>query len=167
MRVDKGSQTVEFDNMQDRPLKGTAGWKKFGVVLDVPQDATGVFFVVLLDSAGKVWLSEVKFEVVGTDVPTTGIRPQAPAVRPGQSGFSTTIKVEFRRLFVAQGFDGLQARGLERRPEAADNSDKRQDDERDHHHPERRLEKDVALMVGRLVELAIERHRRDGDRQQP
>jgi hypothetical protein len=25
MRVDKGSQTVEFDNMQDRPLKGTAG----------------------------------------------------------------------------------------------------------------------------------------------
>ena len=52
MRVDKGSQTVEFDNMQDLPLKGTAGWKKFEVVLDVPQDATGVFFGVLLDGAG-------------------------------------------------------------------------------------------------------------------
>jgi hypothetical protein len=74
MRVDKGSQTVEFDNMQTRPLKGTADWKKFDVVLDVPQDATGVFFGVLLDSAGAVWLSDVKFEVVGTEVPTTGIR---------------------------------------------------------------------------------------------
>jgi len=76
MRVDKGSQTVEFDNMQDRPLKGTAGWKKFELVLDVPQDATGVFFGVLLDSIGEVWLSDVKFEVVGTEVPTTGIRPK-------------------------------------------------------------------------------------------
>ena len=76
MRVDKGSQTVEFDNMQDRPLKGTSGWKKYDVVLDVPQDATGVFFGVLLDSAGEVWLSDVKFEVVGTEVPTTGIRPK-------------------------------------------------------------------------------------------
>lgn len=54
MRVDKGSQTVEFDNMQNRPLKGTAGWKKFEVVLDVHQDATGIFFGVLLDSMGEV-----------------------------------------------------------------------------------------------------------------
>ena len=76
MRVDKGSQTVEFDNMQNRPLKGTAGWKKFEVVLDVPQDATGIFFGVLLDSMGEVWLSDLKFEVVGTDVPTTDIRPK-------------------------------------------------------------------------------------------
>lgn len=74
MRIDKGSQTLEFDNMQNRPLKGTASWKKYDVVLDVPQDATGVFFGILLDSAGEVWLSDVKFEVVGAEVPTTGIR---------------------------------------------------------------------------------------------
>jgi hypothetical protein len=75
MRVDKGSQTIEFDNMQNRPLKGTASWKKYDVVLDVPQDSTGIFFGILLDAAGEVWLSDVKFEVVGTEVPTTGIRP--------------------------------------------------------------------------------------------
>ena len=81
MRIDKGSQTVEFDNMQNRPLKGTAGWKKYDVVLDVPQDATGIFFGVLLDSAGEVWLSDVKFEVVGTAVSTTGVRPKL--LQPG------------------------------------------------------------------------------------
>ena len=81
MRIDKGSQTVEFDNMQNRPLKGTANWKKYDVVLDVPQDATGIFFGVLLDSAGEVWLSDVKFEVVGTAVSTTDIRPKL--LQPG------------------------------------------------------------------------------------
>jgi hypothetical protein len=26
MRIDKGSQMVAFDNMQDRPIKRTTGW---------------------------------------------------------------------------------------------------------------------------------------------
>ena len=48
MRVDKDSRQVGFDNMQDRPIKGTTTWKNYEVVLDVPQDATGIFFGVLL-----------------------------------------------------------------------------------------------------------------------
>jgi hypothetical protein len=43
MRVGKDSQSVAFDNMQDRPSKGTSGWQNYHVVLDVPQDATGIF----------------------------------------------------------------------------------------------------------------------------
>jgi len=72
MRVDKDSGSVAFDNMQDRQIKGTTGWQKYDVVLDVPQDATGIFFGVLLDGPGAVWLNSAKFEVVGADVPTTG-----------------------------------------------------------------------------------------------
>jgi hypothetical protein len=72
MRVDKDNGSVAFDNMQDRPIKGTTGWQKYDVVLDVPQDATGIFFGVLLDGPGAVWLNSAKFEVVGADVPTTG-----------------------------------------------------------------------------------------------
>lgn len=75
MRVDKGSQSVAFDNMEDRAIKGTTGWKVYQIVLDVPQNATGIFFGVLLSQTGTVWLNSVKFEVVGTDVPVTG-RPQ-------------------------------------------------------------------------------------------
>jgi len=84
MRVDKGPQAVAFDNMQNRAIKGTTGWNAYEVVLDVPQDATGVFFGVLLSKTGTVWLNSVKFEVVGSSVPVTG-RPQREA--PTNLGF--------------------------------------------------------------------------------
>src|ERR1700730_12309579 len=74
MRVDKGSGTLPlaFDNMQSRPIKGTTDWQTYAVVLDVPRDATGIFFGVLLTGSGNVWLNGVKFEVVGADVHPTG-----------------------------------------------------------------------------------------------
>lgn len=77
MRVDKGSNAVAFDNMQDRPIKGTGDWRRYEVVLDVPQDATGIAFGILLTGPGTVWLNSTNFEVVESDVPTTGNGPQA------------------------------------------------------------------------------------------
>jgi hypothetical protein len=44
MRVDKESKHVAFDNMHDRPITGSSDWKKYDVVLDVPQDSTGISF---------------------------------------------------------------------------------------------------------------------------
>jgi hypothetical protein len=78
MRVDKvtGGTPLAFENMQNRPILGTADWKNYDVVLDVPQDAAGIFFGVLLTGPGKIWLNGVKFEVVGLDVPTTGMPQQ-------------------------------------------------------------------------------------------
>jgi hypothetical protein len=78
MRIDSGAQMREFDNMQNRPIKSTTDWRQYSVVLDVPNDATGIFFGILLDQSGEVWLNGVKFETVGADVPVTGI-PQGPA----------------------------------------------------------------------------------------
>ena len=72
MRVDQGKDMLAFDNMQDRPIKGTTDWQRYDVVLSVPEDSTGISFGILLDGAGKVWLSSMKFDVVGSDVPETG-----------------------------------------------------------------------------------------------
>lgn len=72
MRVDKEAKQLAFDNMQGRPIKGSADWKKYDVVLDVPQEATGIFFGVLLSGSGTVWISGAKFEIVEPNVPTTG-----------------------------------------------------------------------------------------------
>ena len=71
MRVDNESKHVAFDNMHNRPITGSSDWKKYDVVLDVPQDATGISFGILLAGTGKVWLSNTKFDVVGSDVPVT------------------------------------------------------------------------------------------------
>ena len=71
MRVDKGTEVIAFDNMQKRAIKGTTGWQRYEVVLDVPKDATRVAFGILLDGAGQVWLNNTKLEIVGIEVPTT------------------------------------------------------------------------------------------------
>jgi hypothetical protein len=71
MRVDKEAKQVALDNMLNRPIKGTTNWQRYDVVLDVPKDATGIFFGVLLGGSGMVWLNDAKFEIVDPSVPTT------------------------------------------------------------------------------------------------
>jgi hypothetical protein len=72
MRVDKGNSVVSFDNMQERAIKGSTDFRNYEVVLDVPQDATGVAFGILLSGTGEVWINSAKFEVVDSTVATTG-----------------------------------------------------------------------------------------------
>ena len=78
MRIDKasggssGNKTLGFDNMQDRPIKGTTAWQDCEIVLDVAQGATGIAFGILLSGTGEVWLNSAKIEVVPTTIPTTG-----------------------------------------------------------------------------------------------
>lgn len=71
MRVDSGAKSVAFDNMQNRPIKGITGWQNYAVVLDVPKDATGISFGILVSKSGTVWLNSAQFEIVGMDMPVT------------------------------------------------------------------------------------------------
>ena len=75
MRVDgaRSKDPLAFDNMQERPIKGSTSWKRYQVVLDVAPQATNVAFGILLDGPGRVWIDDVQIEVVNKSVPTTGI----------------------------------------------------------------------------------------------
>jgi hypothetical protein len=74
MRVDgPGYELLSFDNMEDRPVKGTADWRKYDVVLDVPARAVNVMFGLILAGRGKAWFDGVTLEPVGADVPTTSL----------------------------------------------------------------------------------------------
>jgi hypothetical protein len=92
MRTDTPEHTgATFDNMQDRPIKGTTGWSRHAIVLDVPASATLISFGVLVSGEGAAWLDDVKFEVVPSSVPTTEHK-DAPAKRaPANLDFSTAI----------------------------------------------------------------------------
>lgn len=76
MRVDGRypGLTLAFDNMQSRAIKGTRGWDRYEVVLDVAAEAAAVALGVLLAGTGKLWLADLAFEAVSTDVPVTKIR---------------------------------------------------------------------------------------------
>jgi hypothetical protein len=93
MRVDDNSKDARqpkmlaFDNMMDRPIKGTTGWQSYDIVLDVPEGATGIFFGILMDGAGEVWMNGVKFEVVGDSVATTAKPAIPPPATPTNLNF--------------------------------------------------------------------------------
>lgn len=82
MRVDKGNTSVAFDNMQNRPIKGTQMWEAGDVVLDIPQNATRISMGILLTGAGEVWMNDVTFEVVGNEVPVTDLMLNQKAAPP-------------------------------------------------------------------------------------
>ncbi len=74
MRVEGPSAdtTLAFDNMQDRPVRGTTEWTLRTVVLDVAPSARRIHFGVMLSGQGTVWLDDGKLEIVDSSVPTTG-----------------------------------------------------------------------------------------------
>lgn len=77
MRVDgqEKNEMLAFDNMQNRPIKGTTGWKSYQVVLDIPLDAFTINFGFLLTGTGEIWVSGLKLEKVDKSVPTTDLMP--------------------------------------------------------------------------------------------
>jgi hypothetical protein len=76
LRVDPD---LGFDNMNDRGVRGTTGWSRYEVVLDVPQEATEIAFGALLSGNGTLWVDDLGLEAVGKEVPTTNPRAHATA----------------------------------------------------------------------------------------
>ena len=88
MRVDGENKSgIAFDNMQNRPIKGTQNWTKYSVVLDVDSKASAVAFGILLSGKGSVWINDVKFETVGDNVLVTDLKKQpSPPLPPRPTG---------------------------------------------------------------------------------
>lgn len=74
MRVDDAEgKVLAFDNMQNRPLRGTSSFEWYTVVLDVPETAERVSFGVLLHGPGAVHIRELHFEEATAAVGTTDL----------------------------------------------------------------------------------------------
>ena len=87
MRVDgaRKDEMLAFDNMEDRAIKGTIDWKRYEIVLYVPENSEMVAFGLLLSGKGQVWMDDLQFETVGKDVPTTGTTTAGAASRSAKT----------------------------------------------------------------------------------
>jgi len=65
-------QPLGFDNMNNRPIKGTTDWKRYSIVLDVPEESGDLVYGILLDGTGQVWIDYEGIKIVGNNVPLTG-----------------------------------------------------------------------------------------------
>lgn len=74
MRIDQTDsiRMQYFDNMYDRGVTGTADWKEYDIVLDVPPDAKAIAFGAMLTGSGQMWVGKLSIDTVTTDVATTG-----------------------------------------------------------------------------------------------
>ena len=77
-RVDgkESGAMLQFDNMDNRPVKGTTDWRQYSVVLDVPATAAALAYGFFIQGTGQAWGSDVKIEEVGADVPSTNLTPK-------------------------------------------------------------------------------------------
>lgn len=77
MRIDPGA--LAFDNMQDRSVKGTTGWKKYEITLDLHASAAKNIVVgALLTGKGKIWIDDLQVTIDGkslADAPRRVLQP--------------------------------------------------------------------------------------------
>lgn len=76
LRIDGNSGTLQFDNMQDQKIKGSADWKQYSIYLDYNEnEAESIVFGALNTGTGKVWVDDLILEIDGKEVST--LEPQA------------------------------------------------------------------------------------------
>lgn len=116
MRVDgPNHEVLAFDNMDSRPVTGTTQWRRYDIVLDVPQSSVDFAFGFLLAGGGKVWGADFQLEKVGTAIPVTSRDPTLPRrpknldfemtapqtnARSAQSGSFATMAAGDGRIFI-------------------------------------------------------------------
>lgn len=65
MRIDDSTKkSLAFDDMINRPIKGTTEWTRCEIVMEVPQNAANISYGALLHGAGQIWFDNLSFEIV-------------------------------------------------------------------------------------------------------
>ena len=81
LRVDGEGVVQTSDYMQNRPLMLTTDWARQEIVVDIPRNAIGLTFGMMLGGSGQIWLDDVALEEVGSNVAVTarpgGLYPDA------------------------------------------------------------------------------------------
>ncbi len=77
MRIDgRRKPSLQFDNMDNRPIVGDTGWTRYSIVLDVPRQAQKIAFGVFSSGKGEVLFDDFSLEVVDQSVPSTNMLNQ-------------------------------------------------------------------------------------------
>jgi hypothetical protein len=101
MRIDSDvKQGLAFDNMIDRPIRGTSEWRRYDVVLDVPDQALLVSYGMFLNGRGQAWFDDCSLEVVDKSVRSTDLR-----VFPGGIDRIYPIPAEIHQRPTNLGFE--------------------------------------------------------------
>ena len=102
MRVEgDAGKILAFDNMDSsRPVKKANGWKRYEIVLDIPDDALFIALGALFEGKGQIWVDDLKLETVGQDTGKTDMHSSPEAKREMEEDdeeYRRTHKEEFEK----------------------------------------------------------------------
>jgi RNA polymerase sigma factor (sigma-70 family) len=60
-----------FNSIPSTLITGSRDWQKYEIVADIPESSNSIGFGIVLSGKGQVWLSNLQFEIVDSNVPTT------------------------------------------------------------------------------------------------
>lgn len=117
-RVDGPGGVLAFDNMQDRGPRGTSDWTEVSLELPVAENASGIFFGVLMPGEGSAWFDDLAIEVGGEkyDSPALDLSFEADQL----TGFAAPQSSYSVRLDPATKHGGSKSLRIAGRPEPGD-----------------------------------------------
>ena len=91
MRIDP--RALAFDNMQDRPIKGTTGWTKYEITLDLhASEASKIVVGALLVGKGKIWVDNLQVTIDGNTLANSPLKKLLPSQQDKE--FDNGSKIE-------------------------------------------------------------------------
>ena len=110
MREDAVGGTVAFDNMQDRPVRGTTDWVQYRIELPLHALARDVFFGMLLQGEGTVWVDDLEFLVDGVPITEVPRIQRGPTILETDTEFADGSGIELTE-FAAEQVEHLAVLG--------------------------------------------------------
>ena len=102
MREDGEQPSLAFDNMANRPVKGTTEWTEYSVQLPIHAEARRVFFGVLLVGSGTVWADDLQLLVDGQPVTETPKVERPKTVFELDDEFNVGSRIQIEKLSPVQ-----------------------------------------------------------------
>ncbi|OFY44985.1 MAG: hypothetical protein A2X18_13655 [Bacteroidetes bacterium GWF2_40_14] len=111
LRIDGASESIAFDNMQDKGIKGTADWTQYSVKLPYPEKAKYIHIGVILQGSGKLWADDFEVLIDGKDIEEFKTKEIVTAKAEKDTEFDNGSGI-YNKLLSDKKIDDIKAVGL-------------------------------------------------------
>jgi len=111
LRIDGASESIAFDNMQSRGIKGTADWTQYSVSLPYPEKAKLIHIGAILQGSGKLWIDDFEVLIDGKDISLLKTKEVVTAKAEKDTEFDKGSGIETKQLSDKK-IDDLKTVGL-------------------------------------------------------
>jgi hypothetical protein len=106
----------QYDDMSDRPVRGTTDWQQYEIVTDLPDEPCVIYFGPDLYGPGELWADDFQIDLAPHDAPATDDRNWRISNESSPADYSadTDFKVTHNghpTLCFAYTSDGIAPRG--------------------------------------------------------